>query len=191
MRVLLLGPADSPLIPFLEQTDSVVFMDGPLSAAQAQELRPDWTVSYNYRHVIRPDTLRELRGRAVNLHISLLPWNRGADPNLWSIIDNTPAGVSIHYIDEGIDTGDVICQRRVPVHADDSLASSWDRLHDELRALFCDVWPLLRSGRVRGRRQPAGGSFHTIADRARVEHLLSDGWDTPVSKLQAERMMTG
>ncbi|MCL0081308.1 hypothetical protein M1N64_03665 [Peptococcaceae bacterium] len=48
----------------------------------------------------------KFQGRAINLHISFLPWNRGADPNFWSFIENAPVGVSIHYLDEGIDTGD-------------------------------------------------------------------------------------
>lgn len=46
----------------------------------------------------------------MNLHISYLPWNKGADPNFWSCIDGTPAGVTLHHIDAGVDTGDIIAQ---------------------------------------------------------------------------------
>ena len=49
----------------------------------------------------------------VNLHISYLPWNRGAHPNFWSFFDATPTGVSIHLIDKGIDTGPIIVQKKV------------------------------------------------------------------------------
>ncbi len=49
----------------------------------------------------------------INLHISFLPWNRGAHPNFWSFYDDTPKGVTIHLIDEGIDTGAIIYQKEI------------------------------------------------------------------------------
>ena len=43
--------------------------------------------------------------------MSYLPWNRGADPNFWSILEDTPKGVTIHIMDESIDTGDILYQK--------------------------------------------------------------------------------
>ena len=45
--------------------------------------------------------------------MSYLPFNRGAHPNFWSFIENTPAGVSIHKIDKGIDTGNIILRKKI------------------------------------------------------------------------------
>ncbi|HUX61123.1 MAG TPA: formyltransferase family protein, partial [Ignavibacteriaceae bacterium] len=59
----------------------------------------DFIVSYGYRNIIGKPVLDKFQGRAINLHISYLPWNRGADPNLWSFFDNTPKGVTIHFLD--------------------------------------------------------------------------------------------
>ena len=45
--------------------------------------------------------------------MSYLPFNRGAHPNFWSFVDNTPSGVSIVEIDKGIDTGPVIYKKKI------------------------------------------------------------------------------
>ena len=55
-------------------------------------------------------TLNEVK-TLINLHISYLPYNRGSYPNYWSFKENTPNGVSIHHIDDGIDTGPVLVQK--------------------------------------------------------------------------------
>ena len=49
----------------------------------------------------------------INLHISYLPYNKGAHPNFWSWVKNTPKGVSIHLISEKIDAGDIIFQKKL------------------------------------------------------------------------------
>lgn len=49
----------------------------------------------------------------VNLHPSYLPYNRGMHPYYWSIVDKTPAGVSLHFIDEKIDAGHIISQEKI------------------------------------------------------------------------------
>ena len=51
--------------------------------------------------------------KIINLHIGYLPYNRGAHPNFWSFMDNTPTGVTIHEIDKNIDTGKIIYQKIV------------------------------------------------------------------------------
>lgn len=49
----------------------------------------------------------------INLHISYLPYNREAHLNLWSFVDNTPKGVSIHKVNEGIDKGGIIVRKKI------------------------------------------------------------------------------
>jgi methionyl-tRNA formyltransferase len=144
-------------------------------------MAPEFIVSYGYRHILAPEVF-SLAGRAaVNLHISLLPWNRGADPNLWSFVEGTPKGVTIHHIDAGIDTGDIIAQRRVEFTIEATLAQTYDRLDREVVELFTQTWSAIESGDAPRRAQPPGGSFHRVADRATVEHLLTLGWDTPIA----------
>ena len=78
----------------------------------------DLIITFGYRHLINQDILIKNK-KIINLHISYLPYNRGAHPNFWSFAENTPSGVSIHKIDSGIDTGNIISQIRfkIPINA--------------------------------------------------------------------------
>ncbi len=121
--------------------------------------------------------------RIINLHISYLPWNRGADPNLWSFLDNAPKGVTTHYIDAGLDTGRILIQEEISFRYNDTPRTSYERLAAAIEILFRKSWPRIREGKAQSFPQPQGGSSHRLKDRAAVEHLLTKGWDTPVSQL--------
>ena len=185
MRPLFLGPADSPLIPWLREREGHVGQTAaPVHGASPVLADHDFLVSYGYRHILRPDVLARFDERAVNLHISYLPWNRGADPNLWSFLDDTPKGVTIHYLDAGVDTGDVIVQRHVEPSPDDTLATSYSRLTEAIEALFREWWPRIRDGRCPRTPQGGPGTAHRAADKQRFAHLLTGGWDTPVAAVR-------
>ncbi|MFN6960931.1 MAG: formyltransferase family protein, partial [Rhodocyclaceae bacterium] len=113
-----------------------------------------------------------------------LPWNRGADPNLWSFIEDTPKGVTIHYLDEGIDTGDIVVQKQATFSENDTLRTSYDKLQKEIQQLFRDNWASIRQGKCGRKKQEGKGTFHLLKDRERISHLLTNGWDTPILVLQ-------
>jgi methionyl-tRNA formyltransferase len=177
MNILYLGP-QSPLVDFLSM-ETVRRTEEPISDFG----NADFVISYGYRHIIRnKEELKRMDGRAINLHISYLPWNRGADPNLWSWIDETPKGVTIHYIDPGIDTGDIIVQEKVDLPSEETLRSSYALLQHRIQKLFFKHWRHIRDGHCH-RVQHRGGTFHTTRDRETVEKWLTSGWDTPVREL--------
>ena len=99
MNILLLSPHASLEERLVKLGDTVTRTSLKVTTEYANKF--DWIVSYGYRYIITQDILDAVRGQAINLHISLLPWNRGADPNLWSFLDDTPKGITIHYIDSG------------------------------------------------------------------------------------------
>jgi methionyl-tRNA formyltransferase len=185
MNVLFLGSPDSAVFGFLKSTEAeVVQTMDPLDATFFDHHPVDFLVSHGYRHIIKPFVLDRFPRRAVNLHISYLPWNRGADPNLWSFIEKTPKGVSIHYLDAGIDTGDLIAQTAVEFAAGETLRTSYARLQNELSRLFAARWSRIRDGSCDAVKQAGTGSFHRVADREKVAPLLSAGWDTPIDELE-------
>lgn len=188
MNVLVLGPDRGDLAGFIAQGGDVVQRtEAPVGDAAFRLAGVDILVCYGYRHLLLPETLASVGGKAVNLHCSMLPWNRGAHPNLWSFLEGTPKGVTLHVIDDGIDTGPIIAQRLVPPHSGDTLRTSYDRLALEIEALFRTWWPLLREWRFEASDQRGAGSRHSVADLRRVEHLLVGGWDTPVFLLPVLR----
>ena len=143
-------------------------------------------VSYGYRYIIKKDILDKLCNSAINLHISFLPWNRGADPNFWSFIEGTPKGVTIHHLDEGVDTGDIIVQKEIEFDSDnnDTLATSYDKLQQEIQQLFMLNWVDIKDGNIPRKRQVGKGSLHKAKDKESISHILTDGWNTPISVLE-------
>ena len=183
VKILFLGSMKSPLLGWLvDQGEDVVQTSEVITEVEGI----DFLVSYGYRHILRKDILDKLPNRAVNLHISYLPWNRGADPNLWSFIKGTPKGVTIHYLDEGIDTGDIIVQRQVVFGSEgETLTTTYRRLHLEIQRLFKEYWPRIRVGKCSRTKQSGQGTFHTSKDKETVIHLLTNGWETWVDQLQS------
>src|SRR5690606_15444032 len=83
-----------------------------------------------YMRIVGPTLLGAYEGRIVNIHPSLLPDFPGKD----AIGDAFRAGVgktgvTVHYIDEGIDTGPIIAQEEVVVEADDTLETLAQKIH--------------------------------------------------------------
>jgi methionyl-tRNA formyltransferase len=184
--ILLLGP-ECPRIEawFRQRGHALKRAEEKLRVESLAGMPIELAVSFRYRHIIPPDVVRMLPGRLINLHVSFLPWNRGADPNLWSFIENTPKGVTVHFIDEGLDTGDIVAQRELELDiASETLATSYAKLNDAIIDLFLEVVPALLTKQATGVPQtPGAGSYHSLADRRKVEPLLVNGWDTPVSML--------
>lgn len=144
-------------------------------------------ISYSYRHLVRADTLNMMPDRFVNLHISYLPFNRGADPNFWSLVEGTPSGVTIHIMSEGMDQGDVLAQREVEiVETEHTLKSSYDLLQSEIQLLFRDRWQAMASGSVRPVAQPPGGTLHYAREFASIRDAVlgHEGWNVPVATLR-------
>jgi phosphoribosylglycinamide formyltransferase-1 len=96
-------------------------------ATWLEEHGVELVVLAGYMHLLTPPFLRRFPGRVINVHPSLLPEYPGAH----AIEDALAAGsettgVTVHYVDEGLDTGPVIAQEEVPVEPRDTLA---ERIH--------------------------------------------------------------
>ena len=147
----------------------------PGMVAAIRRLEPDCGVSVFFDYILRPDLLALFPLGCVNLHPSLLPYNRGQWPNVWSLLDGTPSGVTLHYMDVGIDTGDIIDQREVPTAITDTGATLYRRLEDECLRLFRDTWPLFKAGKTGRKPQPSEvGSYHRTGDTASLDEIDLD-----------------
>ncbi len=75
--------------------------------------------------VIKPEIFQLAPKGAINIHVGIIPEYRSADPIFWALYNNEPdkVGVTIHYVDAGIDTGSIIYQEPVGVTKNDNLAT--------------------------------------------------------------------
>ena len=94
-----------------------------------RDLAPEVIVVAAYGKIIPKDILDYPRFGCVNVHGSLLPQYRGAAPIQWSVINgDAQTGVTIMQMNEGIDTGDILYQKAIPIAPDDTAESMFDRL---------------------------------------------------------------
>jgi methionyl-tRNA formyltransferase len=122
----------------------------------------------------------------INLHISFLPWNKGAHPNIWSFLEDTPKGVTIHTIDKGIDTGKILLQKRVPIDENyHTFKTSYELLHSEIQNLFKKNWNALKEMKIKTKPQQGQGSIHYEKDFDKIKDLLGDkGWDYNIKEFK-------
>jgi methionyl-tRNA formyltransferase len=190
MEVLLPGsenPACDAVRVFLDRAgEDVRAWTERASLDLVRDFSPDIIVSYSFRWLLPEEVFTFPRLGTVNAHIGYLPWNRGADPNFWSHAEGSPTGVSLHYIDKGIDTGALVAQEAVGFGEDDTLRTSYDTLHARMRALLEIWWPALVAGQAPRVTQEPGGTLHLRKDLAPFRHVLARrGWDTPIRKVAA------
>jgi len=190
MKVLLLGnetPACEAVRAFLVAAgEDVRLWTLQVNGDLLREFMPDIALSYSFPWILPEPIFTFPRLGTVNAHISYLPWNRGADPNFWSHAEGTPKGVSLHRIDRGIDTGPLIAQEPVSFDENDTLRTSYEKLHARMRTLLQTWWPALRAGHAPALPLPPGGTFHRKKDLDPFRHVLARrGWDTPIQDVAA------
>ena len=140
----------------------------------------DLAVSYTYRYILTDELINALNGNVVNIHNAYLPYNRGADPNLWSLVEGTPRGVTLHYISAGLDKGDIIAQRLVTEGDGKTLKSSYDNLDKNAKEMFLeafkdyDKWNELRHA-------PSGsGTYPSLKDGEKIKSVITS-YDMKIS----------
>ena len=82
----------------------------------------------------------------INTHPSLLPFGRGKDPNYWAIVDQTPYGVSLHFVNELVDSGPVIFQKEIIFDWEDTGETLYLKAQKSLIELFKENYDAIRDG---------------------------------------------
>lgn len=170
-----------------EQNEDIDFFSEKLDVETIEKYAPEFIISYNYRFIIREEVLNRFSSNnAINLHISYLPWNKGTDPNVWSFLENTPKGVTIHLLDKGIDTGDILLQKKIDINEElETLASSYKMLHKEIKRLFKNNWMKLKNNKIAPKPQSFEGTFHYKNDFEKISYILgNECWDLPIIELK-------
>ena len=133
----------------LRRTDAPPATDEPDPLAWLRMLSPDLIVVAAYGQILPPRVLEIPEYGCLNVHASLLPAYRGASPITAALLDGlTETGVTIMLMDTGMDTGPVLTQARLPVFADDTIASLSDRLAARGAELLAETIPSWLAGNV-------------------------------------------
>jgi methionyl-tRNA formyltransferase len=153
------------------------------TAGFLSKFRPDLIVVVAYGHIIPRWMIDLPKYGCINLHASLLPKYRGAAPIQWAIIrGESVTGVTTMKIDEGLDTGDILLKREVPIRDEDTTETLSEHLSSVGADLMVETLPKLMRAEIRPQPQNhAQATFAPILKkedgqidwRLRVEEI---GW---------------
>jgi methionyl-tRNA formyltransferase len=164
--------------------DEVTIYTQKIDFEYIQSIKADFVVSDRYEFIIKKNIIDQFNNKIINLHPSILPWNKGYHSNFWSIYDNTPKGVSIHVIDEGIDTGHIVAQEEVDYYEDDTLRTTYKKLRATMVKLFFSKWEIIKKEKIDLKRQDIENeSHHFKKEFDQIFYKLPNGWDTKIIEI--------
>lgn len=151
--------------------------NAPAFVDLVRRLEPDLILSFYYRLLLSKELLAIPRLGGINLHGSLLPRYRGRAPVNWALVNGeTETGVTLHYMVEKADAGDIIARRAVPIEIEDTAPTLFHKLTAAAAELFKATYPLIKAGAAP--RMPQDSRLATTFGRRRPE----DGkisWERP------------
>ena len=177
---------DKDLIPsIIKKTgDNIISFNSRITLEEIINHKINFVVCDRPKFLLSDEILNHLPRKVINIHPSFLPWNRGYFPNYWSAKTKTPHGTTIHFIDSGIDTGDIIAQIRINFFEDDTLKTTYERLRVLSISLFLSIWGEIRNGKMMGIQQNKNeGSHYYKKDFNGILESLPLGWNTKISDL--------
>ncbi len=114
------------------------------------DLKPDLLVLCGYNQILKSKVISMPGQGAINLHGGKLPQYRGSSVLNWALINGEKeAGVSIIFVDEGIDTGDVIAQKIFPIALDNTIHDLYEKTYEIFPPLLNEVLDQIQNKSVR------------------------------------------
>ena len=159
--------------------------NGPETIWNIRSLAPDIIFSFYYRYMMKPELLEIAPRGALNMHGSYLPKYRGRCPVNWVLVHGeTETGVTLHYMVERPDAGDIVAQRKFPIEFTDTAQDIYEKMIPAARDIMVEVLPLLDAGTAPripqdpsqasyfGGRKPADGRFEWSWPALRIYNLV-------------------
>jgi len=145
------------------------------------ELKPDLCIVVGWYWMLKPVLLSAVSHGWLGIHASLLPKYRGGSPLVWALINGeTETGLSLFYFDEGMDTGDIVAQRKISIYPEHTIADLLTETERLSLEMIRAVYPLLLNGNA-----PRFEQDHSQATYAALRKP-SDGkidWNQPAYKI--------
>jgi methionyl-tRNA formyltransferase len=119
-------------------------LNTPASIQWLREQHLDFIFSFQYYEILRQPIHSAAKNGTINLHFAPLPRYRGCSPIAWAVMNGErEMGVTLHYIDDGIDTGDIIAQRFFPIPLAFNARNLFEQCIEEGAILFEETLPAI------------------------------------------------
>ena len=114
----------------------------------------DLFVSMSFNQIFKSEMINLPKYKSINCHAGKLPFYRGRNILNWALInDEKEFGITVHYFDEGIDTGDIILQEVYPITDEDSYATLLERAYDGCADVLYKAIKLIQKNEVKPIKQ--------------------------------------
>lgn len=195
------------ICPFYEKNNSHISMQRIANSNQIEFIRnkdvnseeikqkiialsPDLIISVHLRKILKKEIFSLANIAAINVHPSLLPKYRGLSPQHQVLIHGeNESAVTIHYIEEGIDTGDIILQKKFDIQEDDYIADVQLKMLEIYKILMVDAVKLLQDKNFKATKQSNEGvSYFGTVNKKDREIILEKSRDEVYNFIRASSM---
>ena len=154
---------------------------------EIKNLNPDIICVVAYGKILPKEILDIPKYGCVNLHGSILPKYRGAAPIQWAILNgDTTTGVTTIYMDEGMDSGDIILKETVEIKEDETTGELWERLSKVGAKLLVETISEIEDGTAPRQKQ---SQYYSLAPMLNKEMSKID-WNT-MTKIEIKNLVRG
>lgn len=142
------------------------------SIKKLQSLDLDYIISIHFPYIYPKSILDIPKNGIINLHPAYLPFNRGWHTPTWAIYEDTPFGATLHFIEEGLDSGDIINREKLEKKPEDTAHSLYNKVLEVEKKLFKDSWDDLVNFEYKRIPQPLQkGTKHTKDDIKKIQKI--------------------
>ena len=164
--------------------DQVITHFDKVDLNYVKEKKVEFIVCDRYEHLIKKDVIMYMKEKIINAHPSILPLNKGWQSNFWSVYHNTVKGVTIHFVDQGLDTGDIIAQQKINVTNSETLRNLYYKSRAAMINLFFDNWYNIKKNKIHRIKQiHEEGTTYYKKEFDPIFPLLPRGWDTTLEEI--------
>jgi methionyl-tRNA formyltransferase len=147
---------------------------------QIRILNPDLIISAYYRKIFPQELIEIPLFGILNIHPSMLPYYRGPVPTAWAILNNeSEFGITVHKVDTGIDTGDILVQSRHDIGDDETGYELYLRAMALGAKLLIDNFDKIITSRIQPIKQESGGSYY-----GKLESRVFLDWKQSAQKIK-------
>jgi methionyl-tRNA formyltransferase len=136
--------AEKYQVPVVEVSN----INSPEALDKIRFLQPDYLFVIGWSQICRPELLSIPRIGSIGCHPAPIPENRGRGVIAWTILQRRKdTAMSLFWLDEGVDSGDILLQDKFPVADDETVTTLCDKHNESLVRIFSEVIPLLKEGK--------------------------------------------
>lgn len=141
------------------------------SIKKIKDMNLDYLICIHLPHKILKSILDIVNIGVINLHPSYLPYNRGWHTSTWTLVEDTPYGATLHFMDENIDTGDVIHQKLIHKLPEDTADTLYKKSLSLELEVFKEAWSSIINNQTSRKPQIGKGTFHKKIDINQIQKL--------------------